>query len=42
MSRKNTILGLCEPEKKLNFVVFLYLLAFKISCLAELSMKNVL
>ena len=24
MSRKNGILGLSEPEKKLNFLIFLY------------------
>ena len=42
MSRKNSILGLSEPKKKLNFLIFLYLQAFKISCLAELSMKKVL
>ena len=30
--------GLSEPEKKLNFLIFLYLV-FKISCSAELSMK---
>ena len=37
MSRKNNILGLSEPKKKPNFVVFLYLRAFKISCLTEKS-----
>ena len=42
MSRKNTILGLSEPEKKLNFLIFIYLLVFKIWCSAELSMKKVL
>ena len=30
MSRKNTILGLYEPEKKLIFLIFLYLWEFKI------------
>ena len=29
MSRKNSIIGISEPEKKLNFLIFLYLLAFK-------------
>ena len=44
MSRKNSILGLSESEKKteLNFLIFLYLWAFKISCSVELSMKKVL
>ena len=37
MSR-NSILGLYEPEK-LNFLIFLYLRALKISFSAELSMK---
>ena len=32
MNRKNNILGLSESEKKLNFLIFLYLWAFKISC----------
>ena len=41
MSRKNSILGLSEPEKMLNFLIFLYL-PFKVSCLAEYSMKKVL
>ena len=38
MSRKNSILGLSKPEKKPNFLIFSYLLAFEISCSAELSM----
>ena len=42
MSRKNSILGLCEPKKKPNFLIFSYLCAFKISCSIELSMKKVL
>ena len=42
MSGKNSILGLPEPKKKLNFLIFIYLLAFKISCSNELSMKKVL
>ena len=42
MSRKNSILGLSEPEKRLIFLIFLYLRAFKVSCLAELTMENVL
>ena len=40
MSRKNSIIGLFEPEKKLKFLVFLYLCTFKISCSAELSMEK--
>ena len=39
MSKKSSILGLSEPEKMLNFLIFLYLRAFKISCSAKLSMK---
>ena len=31
ISRKNSILDLSEPEKKLNFMIFLYLQAVKIS-----------
>ena len=42
MSRKNSVLGLSEPEKNLNFLIFSYLRTFKISCSAELSPKNVL
>ena len=42
MSRKKSILGLSEPEKKMNFTTFLYLCAFKISCSAEFSMEKVL
>ena len=40
--RKNSILGLSEPEQKipLNFLIFLYLRAFKISCSAKLSTKK--
>ena len=37
MSRKNSILCLNEPEEKVNLLKFLYLLAFEISCSAELS-----
>ena len=37
MSRKNSILGLSEPEKKLKFLMFSYLWAFEFSCSAELS-----
>ena len=40
MSRKNSILGLCDPENMMNFLIFLYIPAFKISCSAELSMKR--
>ena len=40
MSGKNSILGLSELKKKPNFSIFLYLCAFKISCLIELSMKK--
>ena len=40
MSRKNNILGLSEPEKRLISWYILYQLAFKISCSAELSMKQ--
>ena len=39
MSKKNTILGLSEPEKKLNFLIFIYLRAFKISCSNQQSMN---
>ena len=39
MSWKNNIISLPEPEKKLIYLKFLYLFAFKISCSAELSMK---
>ena len=39
---KNSILDLPEPEKKPNFLTFLYLCALKISYSTELSMKNVL
>ena len=46
MNGKNNILGLpvTEPIKKktIFFFIFLYLLAFKISCSTELSMKKVL
>ena len=38
ISRKTCIVGLSEPEKKLNFLIFLYLRTFSISCSAELSM----
>ena len=38
MSRKNSILDLAEPENA-EFLDILYLGAFKISCLAGLSMK---
>ena len=39
MCRKHSILGLSEPDKKLNFLIFLYFRAFKISCSADLSMR---
>ena len=39
MIRKKSILGLSELEK-LNFLILLYLRPFKISCSADLSMKN--
>ena len=42
MSRKNSILGLSEPKIELNFLIFLYLWAFKISYSTELSTKTVL
>ena len=42
MSRKNSTLGLYEPQKKAEFLDILYLCAFKISCSIELSMKKVL
>ena len=38
---KNNILGLSEPKKQ-NFLIFLYVWAFKISYSAELSMEKVL
>ena len=41
MSGKNNILCLTEPKKP-NFLIYLYLRAFKISCSVELSMKKVL
>ena len=41
MSKKNSILGFTEPENA-EFLDILYLLAFKTSCSAELSMKTVL
>ena len=41
MTRKSSILGLSEPEKKLNFLICLYLRVFEISCSAELSMKKI-
>ena len=43
MSRKNGILGLSEPTKSKNFLIFLYLWAFEIKFMlswVELSMKN--
>ena len=40
-NRKKNIIGLPEPKKKLKCLIFLYLLAFKISCSTELSMKKV-
>ena len=42
MSRKNCIKGLLESLKKLNFMIFLYLCTFKISCSADLNMEKVL
>ena len=42
MSGENSILGLSEPKKNPNFLIFLYLSAFKIACSIELSMKKVL
>ena len=42
MSRKNSILGLSEPKKKLNFLIYLNLKAFEISYLVELNMEKVL
>ena len=40
MSKENNFTGLFEPKKKLKFFIFLYLLAFKSSCTAEVSIKN--
>ena len=40
MSGENSILGLSEPKKKPNFLIFSYLWAFKISCSTQLSMKK--
>ena len=40
MNKKNSIISLPEPKKVLNFLIFLFLWAFKISCSAELSMKK--
>ena len=38
MSGENSIiLGLSEPKKKQNFLIFSYLYAFKISCSTEFS-----
>ena len=42
ISRKNSILSLYKPEKKLNFLIFVYLQAFKSSCSVDLSMEKVL
>ena len=36
MNRKNSILGLSEPEKKLNYLI---ITSIKISCSAKLCMK---
>ena len=41
MSGKNSIPGLSQPKKP-NFLIFLYLGAFKISCSTGLSMEKVL
>ena len=41
MSRKNRILGSSEPEKPEFFYIFIPM-SLKISCLAELSMEEVL
>ena len=38
MSGEISVFGLSEP-KKTNFLIFLYLRAFEISCSTELSMK---
>ena len=40
MSRKNSILSLSEPVKKLNFLIYLNIRAFEIICSVELSMKK--
>ena len=43
MGRKNSIPDFPESEKKLNFLIFVYLWAFKkFSCSTQLSMKKVL
>ena len=39
MSWRNSIINLSEPGKKLIFLIFFYLFAFKISCSAEFSMN---
>ena len=41
MGGKNSVLGLSDPKMP-NFLIFFNLLAFKISCSTELSMRNVL
>ena len=40
MSGKNSILGLSEPKKKPDILIFLYSRAFKISCSTELMIVN--
>ena len=40
LSMKNSNISLSEPDKKLNFFIFLYLWAFEISSSAELSVKK--
>ena len=42
MNGKNSILGLSEPKKKPNFLIFYPYEHFKILCSTELSMKKVL
>ena len=41
MAGKNSILGLSAPKINRNVLIFLYLLAFKISRSTELSMKKI-
>ena len=41
-SRKNSILGFFLSLKMLDFLIFLYLRAFKMPCSTGLSMRNVL
>ena len=42
MSRKNSLLGLSEPEKETEFSLYFYTNELKISYSAELRMKRIL